>query len=158
MLFFDETRGAAAALADLRGRAVAGWSWLEEVAVIERHHSGRVATHLTHASVTEGTAVGVLTGAVVGLLFPPVSLGALAVLAGTAGGGVEKLRKGTELPAALVDEVRRGLGRGTSALVLVGEPDDLAELEAAAATLQPSRTLREPLPEPVVDDLTPRLA
>lgn len=158
-LFFDGTDLAARVLGDLRHDAPDDWTWLEDVAVVERHHSGRVATHLTHGgSVTEGTAIGVVTGALVGLVFPPASLGALAVLAGAAGAGIEKLRKDTELPATVASEIQTRLTKGSSALVLVGETADVNVLDAATMQFAVRDRLRQTLPDDVVDGMTGRFA
>ena len=74
MLKFDDTYGAQKAMSAIRALTELDYAWLEDVAIVERHNSGRVSTHTTHGSVAAGAAWGGLTGLLVGLLFPPTRL------------------------------------------------------------------------------------
>ena len=66
-LVFDTTYGASEALNKVRAAQELGYTWVDDVAIIERHHSGRIATHTPHGSVAAGAGWGALLGALVGV-------------------------------------------------------------------------------------------
>ena len=80
VLRFTGTYRAQQAMAAVRALEEMRYAWIEDVAIVERHASGRLSTHTTHGSVTGGALWGGLTGIIVGLLFPPAGfLGMWAV-------------------------------------------------------------------------------
>ena len=101
MLKFDDTYGAQQAMSAVRALTELDYAWLEDVAIVERHNSGRISTHTTHGSVAAGAAWGGLTGLLVGLLFPP--LGFLAIWAGgmAVGAGHREGHQGERPPEGL---------------------------------------------------------
>ncbi|HZJ26569.1 MAG TPA: DUF1269 domain-containing protein [Acidimicrobiia bacterium] len=153
MLKFNETYGAHKAMNAVRALAELDYAWLEDVAILERHRSGRVSTHTTHGSVAAGAVWGGLTGMIVGLLFPP--LGFIALWAGgmAIGAGVEKATKETGLPAGFMDTVRKELTKGTSALLLFGATGDTEEMAKAFDKYNPASIVREQITDETVDSM-----
>ena len=153
MLKFDDTYGAQKAMSAIRALTELDYAWLEDVAIVERHNSGRVSTHTTHGSVAAGAAWGGLTGLLVGLLFPP--LGFLAVWAGgmAIGAGVEKVTKENGLPKGFLDQVKAELTKGTSALILFGATGDTAEMAKAFDKYHPTSIVRESISDATVQSL-----
>jgi uncharacterized membrane protein len=154
---FDSTSGAQAAMNPVRALAEMNYAWIDDVAVVERHSSGRVATHTTHGSVTAGAAWGGLAGLFVGILFPPAILGWWA--AGALGGAlVEKATKETGLDKAMLDEIKDELDKGTSALILIGLSGDTDEMAKAFDKYKPVKVIRHDLEDKTVDNLKEALA
>ena len=153
MLKFDDTYGAQKAMSAIRALTELDYAWLEDVAIVERHQSGRVSTHTTHGSVAAGAAWGGLTGLLVGLLFPP--LGFLAVWAGgmAIGAGIEKATKENGLPKGFLDQVKTELTKGTSALILFGATGDTAEMAKAFDKYHPTSIVRESISDETVESL-----
>jgi len=153
MLKFDDTYGAQKAMSAVRALTELDYAWLEDVAIVERHSSGRVSTHTTHGSVAAGAAWGGLTGMLVGLLFPP--LGFVALWAGgmAVGAGLEKATKETGLPKGFLDQVKRELTKGTSALILFGATGDTDEMAKAFGKYNPTSVVRESISDETVESL-----
>lgn len=153
LLKFDDTYGAQAAMNAVRALEELDYAWMEDVAVVERHRSGRTSTHTTHGSVSAGAAWGGLTGMLVGLLWPPV--GFLAWWAAGMGVGalIERATKEAGLDRALLDEVKDSLGKGQSALILIGASGDADQMHRAFEPYQPVDVLRRSLPEEAVANL-----
>lgn len=153
MLKFDDTYGAQKAMSAIRALTELDYAWLEDVAIVERHRSGRVSTHTTHGSVAAGAAWGGLTGLLVGLLFPP--LGFLALWAGgmAVGAGIEKATKETGLPKGFLDRVKTELTKGTSALLLFGATGDTDEMAKAFDKYHPISVVRESISDETVESL-----
>ena len=153
LLKFDDTYGAQAAMNAVRALEELDYAWMEDVAVVERHHSGRTSTHTTHGSVSAGAAWGGLTGMLVGLLWPPV--GFLAWWAAGMGVGalIEKATKEAGLDSAMLDEIKDSLDKGQSALLLIGAAGDADEMTRAFEPYHPIDVLRRPLPEQAVANL-----
>ncbi len=143
---WDSTYGAFGALADLR-RHHADAEWLDHLAVVERHRSGRVATHTTHGSVVEGAAWGALAGGLVGMLFGPAGVLLGAAAAGAAGAALEDVVKETGLPENLLADVRRSLEKQSSALVFVGHTDEAEVVVSAVDELAPDGMVRHGISE-----------
>jgi uncharacterized membrane protein len=149
---FDSTYGAQAAMNAVRALSEMNYAWIDDVAVVERHNSGRVATHTTHGSVTAGAAWGGLAGLFVGILFPPAILGWWA--AGALGGAlVEKATKETGLDKQMLDEIKDELDKGTSALILIGLTGDTDQMAQAFDKYKPVKVIRHPLEDKTVDNL-----
>ncbi|MCU0271164.1 MAG: DUF1269 domain-containing protein [Acidimicrobiales bacterium] len=153
MLKFDDTYGAQQAMSAVRALEELRYAWVDDVAIVERHHSGRIGTHTTHGSVSEGALWGGLTGMLVGILFPPV--GFLGFwLAGSAIGGVaEALTKKHGLDKEMLDEIKNSLDKGTSALLLIGLEGDVDEMARAFEPYQPTQVIRRALADETVDGL-----
>jgi uncharacterized membrane protein len=152
VLKFDNTYGAQAAMTAVRALSEMNYAWIDDVAVVERHNSGRVATHTTHGSVTAGAAWGGLAGLFVGILFPPAILGWWA--AGAVGGAlIEKATKETGLDKAMLDEIKDELGKGNSALILIGLSGDTDQMAKAFEKYNPSKIIRHDMPDKTVENL-----
>ena len=130
---FNETYGASAALNKVRAAAELHYTWVDDVAIIERHNSGRISTHTPHGSTTRGAGWGALLSGLVGIWFPPGGFLTIAGLSAGTGALIEKAVKEYNIPSDLFDEVKADLEKGTSALLVIGESTMLGEAEAAFA-------------------------
>jgi len=131
LLVYPHPEGAERAFARVRER-VGDAPWLHEVAFVERHRKGRIAIRGTFAGhyldvedegdlIGRDTAIGSLTGAIVGVVFGPPGF-AVGLVAGGAVGG---LIQGAHVPEGhgeLFDEIRAHVPEGSSALVLLAAP------------------------------------
>ncbi len=117
--------------------------WVHEVALVQRHHSGRIVLHGTFAGhyidVNEddhlsqpGAAVGALTGALLGIVFlgGPFGLAPGLVLGGLVGAERGKPDELEDEPEALVERLRATVPKGSSAIVLLAEPDHVDAMMA----------------------------
>jgi uncharacterized membrane protein len=154
VITFDDAHGAHRALAAVRQAEDRHLVLIDDIAVVEHHHSGRYSTHTTHGSVASGVTWGGLTGLVVGLLFPPAAV-ASAMAAGVGAGALfEKAVKLTGLPADGMREVRDELSTaGTSAIVLIGPAGDLDQTVAAFEPYHPVHVSRRFLSDGEPPDL-----
>lgn len=155
---FDDTYGAQAALNAVRALQELRYAWVDDVAVVERHKSGRVSTHTTHGSVAGGALWGGLAGMFVGLLFPPVGFLALWAAGMGAGAITGAATKEIGLDKNMLDEVRGELDKGTSALILIGAKGDADEMARAFEPYKPAKVIRHELPEPQVENLKQALS
>ncbi len=159
ILKFDSTYGAQQALAAVRALEEMRYAWVDDIALVEHHHSGRFSTHTTHGSVAAGAAWGGLTGMVVGLLFPPAGFLALWAAGLGAGAVLEKATKMTGLPVDVIEEIREELGeKGTSALILIGPEGDVDQMTRAFEPYQPTDVSKRYVPDEPPDDLKAALA
>lgn len=162
VLAFARADGAERAFGDISGSSPGGASWTRDVAFVECRHRGRIVVRGTFAghwvdvedvaaSAREGTAEGTVAETVVGVAFgPPAFAGHLAA------GGSPAER------AALLDTVRAALPEQSSGIVALApapdadamiaafddratrvsrhrlSPDEVAALEAAAASAPPA--------------------
>jgi uncharacterized membrane protein len=102
--------------------------WLHEVSVVRRPLVGRITIRATYADdepvkIRQGdlsSETGEFTGYFVGSLFGPLSRD-MAALGGAA--DATSVAKSLEKQLLRVDDIRRVLPRGSSALVLVATPD-----------------------------------
>lgn len=148
VLRFHGTYTAQQSMVAVRALQEVRHAWIEDVAVVERHASGRLSTHTTHGSVTGGAIWGGLTGIIVGLLFPPAGILGLWVVGLAAGAGVEALTKEHGLDESMLERVKASLSeKGTSALVLIGAVGDVDEMTRAFEPYAPVEVLREALPD-----------
>jgi uncharacterized membrane protein len=156
---FTGTYTAQRAMAEVRALEDLRDAWIEDVAIVERHGSGRLSTHTTHGSVTGGALWGGLTGIIVGLLFPPAGLVGLWVLGAAAGAGVEALTKEHGLDESLLERVKASLSeKATSALVLIGAEGDVDEMTRAFEPYEPVEVIREALPRAAAEKLRDTVA
>lgn len=121
---FEGKDAAEDALREAREVERAGLAWIEDVAVIKRHKSGRVSVNSTWAQDTSEVGAhsgfGALTGVLIGALAGPG--GALAGL--FAGGTTGLLIGGVTAEAVadpVLDDLADSLAKDTSALVLWGD-------------------------------------
>lgn len=153
LLKFNDTYGAQNAMNAVRALTEMDFAWIDDVAIIERHNSGRISTHTTHGSVSGGAAWGGLMGMLIGLLFPPVGFLALFGVGAASGALVEKLTKETGLDKDMLDEIRNSLEKGTSALLLLGAKGDAEQMAKAFEKYQPVDVIRHEIPDTTVDNL-----
>jgi uncharacterized membrane protein len=99
---------------------------------------------------------GGLTGMLIGLLWPPAFFTLFAVGAGT-GAIMEKLVKETGLDKEMLTEIKDSLGKGESALIMIGATGDVDEMSAAFAKYNPTDVIRREIPEQTVEDLKAKL-
>lgn len=158
VLKFDDTYGAQAALSAVRALEELDYAWVDDVAVVERHRSGRVSTHTSHGSVAEGAFWGGIAGMFVGLLFPPVGFLALWAAGLGAGALTGAAVKEQGLDKKMLDEIRNELDKGTSALILIGASGDADQMARAFERYKPSKVIRHEIPDKTVDELKSKLA
>ncbi|MDJ0791303.1 MAG: DUF1269 domain-containing protein [Acidimicrobiia bacterium] len=155
-LVFDDTYGASQALNKVRAAQELGYTWIDDVAIIERHNSGRIATHTPHGSVKAGAAWGGLLGALVGIFFPPGGFLAITGLGAAGGAAIEKAQKESYIPQEAFDEIKDSLEKGTSALLVIGETTMIGEVEAAFAT-QYAREIKHQLDADQLEELKDKI-
>jgi uncharacterized membrane protein len=128
------------------------FAWIDDVAVVERHKSGRISTHTTHGSVSAGAWLGGLTGLFVGILFPPAMFTFFLVGAGS-GAAMQKVVKESGLDTTMLKEIKDSLDKGTSALILIGAKGDADQMANAFEKYKPTKVIRHEIPDTAVDDL-----
>lgn len=153
LLKFDDTYGAQRALSAVRALEEMDYAWVDDIAVVEKHKSGRVSIHTPHGSVAGGALFGGLIGMLLFWWFPPAWffggwLGGMGVgaLAGEA-------MKKAGLDDSLVDDIKRELTDGTSALALIGARGDVDQMARAFEKYQPVKVIRHEMPEETVANL-----
>jgi uncharacterized membrane protein len=130
VLRFPTLEGAEQAFADVRDRDGHA-SWMDELAFVEHHRSGRLVVRGTLAghyvdSEEDGdpmgpdTGAGALTGALAGAIFGPPGL-AVGLVSGATAGGFLQAGEAEQLDGELFTEVRDAVPEGSSALVLLAE-------------------------------------
>jgi uncharacterized membrane protein len=157
ILKFDETYGAQAALNAVRALTELRHAWIDDVAVIEKHKSGRVSTHTPHGSVTGGALFGALLGMLIFWWFPP-----LWFLGGWAGGAavgglIGKAMKKSGLDENMVNELKAELTNGTSVLILMGAKGDADEMANAFEPYKPTKVIRHHIDDETVENLKQQL-
>ena len=156
ILYFDDTYGAQRAMSAVRALEEMDYAWMEDVSIVERHNSGRVATHTSHGSVTGAPALGGLTGMLVGIIMPPLGFVGWMLAGMGAGARIGKLSKDKGLDSDLqpiVDELKNDLDKGTSALLLIGASGDTAQMARAFESHKPTKVSHHELPDKTVADL-----
>jgi uncharacterized membrane protein len=140
VLTFAHPEGAEQAFAKVRERAV-GAPWLEELALVERRHKGRIVIRGTFAGhyldvddsadpMGRDTAIGAITGALVGAAFGWFGL-PVGLVAGGAIGGLVQAEHIPELHGELFDEIRADVPQRSSAVILLAAPGHVDEMVAA---------------------------
>lgn len=157
VLKFDDTYGAQRALGAVRALQELRYAWIDDMAVVERHNSGRVSTHTTHGSVAGGALWGGIAGMFVGLLFPPVGFLGLWAAGLGAGAVAGAVTKESGLDKGMLDGVRKTLDKGTSALILIGATGDADEAARAFEPYHPVDVIRHEIPDATVQDLKQKL-
>jgi uncharacterized membrane protein len=158
LLKFDSTYGAQQALAAVRALTELRKAWVDDVAVIEKHKSGRVATHTPHGSTTGGALWGGLLGMLLFWWFPPAWFvgawaGGLAI-----GGAIGHAMKKSGLDEKVVDDIKAELTNETSMLMLMGAKGDADEMAEAFQPYKPVKVIRHELSEQTVDNLKEQFA
>ena len=127
---FDRLDDARKAMRTLRGLEADGQIEFEDTAVVERSADGDVHVKNELTGATEkGAAIGGLVGALLTFFFPVVGL----VLGAAAGAAVGAMMK-TGVESSFVDDVKKQLGPGRSALFLVVRE---AHTDALVGALRP---------------------
>ena len=153
MLRFDDTYGAQKAMAGVRALQELNYAWLDDVAIVEKHNSGRVVTHTTHGSVSAGAWMGGLIGMLIGFLWPPLLFLAWFGIGAGMGAIIEKATKETGLPKDLLVKIKNELSNGTSALLLIGATGDADQMAHAFEQYHPTSVVREALSDETVDKM-----
>ena len=153
LLKFDDPYGAQKALASVRALEQLQYAWVDDIAVIEKHKSGRIALHTPHGSMAQGAMWGGIAGLLVFWWFPPAWFfgGWLAGLGGGALIGEAMKRSGID--DKLVDQVKSEMTPGTSALVLIGATGDTDQMARAFEPHHPTSVIRHPIPEATIESL-----
>jgi uncharacterized membrane protein len=138
---FAHVEGAEHAYADVldsQGQA----AWTREIAFVEHHGRDRIVVRGSFAGhyvdiedegdmINRRTAEGALTGAAVGLLFGPAGLAAGLAAGGTIGGLQGSQEAIPELRGAFFDEVRADVPEGSSAVILLANPEHVDAMVGA---------------------------
>jgi uncharacterized membrane protein len=157
VLKFDDTYAAQAALNGVRALEELRYAWVDDIAVIEKHRSGRISTHTPHGSVTGGALWGALIGMLVFWWFPPAwFIGGWA--GGAAVGGlIGKAMKDSGLDKDVVDGIKAELTNGTSVLVLFGAEGDADQMARAFEPYHPVKVIRHKIDDATVEQLKSQL-
>ena len=102
-LKFDEVHGAQAAMAAVRALEELHYAWIDDVAIVEKHKGGRIATHSPHGSVAAGAWLGALVGLLLFFWFPPAWFLAGWVGGGAIGGLIGKAMKDAGMDDELIE-------------------------------------------------------
>jgi uncharacterized membrane protein len=137
-MVFEHTEGAERAYSRV---PIQGVKWAQEIAFVEHHGHDRIVVRGTFAGhyidaddeqqfIGIRTAEGAVGGAAVGALLGPAGMAAGFIAGGTAG-SVDEERSGPRLRSAFFDDVRREVPEGSSALILLGAPEDVDAMAGA---------------------------
>jgi uncharacterized membrane protein len=149
VITFADAAAAERLVSSLRDRGAVGMT--NEVGIVEHHASGRFSVHSYTAQHTRGRNVA--EGALVGALAGALVLGPFGLIAGIFGGGLVGASFGgapahdLQLGDAFVSQLKAALPPGSSAVLIVGEPETVDQLvhEIHSAAAVTSAELREPL-------------
>jgi uncharacterized membrane protein len=153
VLKFDNSFGATQALSAARALEELRHAWADDVAVVEKHKSGIVTIHTSHGSPSEGAWFGGLLGLLLFWWFPPAWFfgGWLAGIGIGALVGEAMAKAG--LDNGMIEEIKKELTPGTSALLLIGAEGDADEMARAFAPYHPVNVLRFSLSDDTVQKL-----
>jgi len=154
---FDGQDTAASRFASAYDRR-AGVPWLREVGVVERHRDGRLVLRGSFAGryvdvdeadhVSEpGAGRGALIGGAIGTLLGPAGIAVGLVVGGAVGAGVGTPTEMEPEPEPLADRLRDALAPGSSALVMVSGPQEIAEMLESIGAGAAEVTERELTPD-----------
>jgi uncharacterized membrane protein len=139
---FDGTNAAALAFEAARERSSASAGWVRRVGFVEHHKNGHLvlrgtfaghyvdideALHVSQRGAAEGWAIGGL----VGVLGGPLGVVLGMTLGGVIGSQVGKPGEVDPEPALLADQLRAAVPRGSSAMVVIADAQDVDALLAA---------------------------
>ena len=105
-----------------------------DAAVVEKGPDGKVHVHKTELPTRHGAAAGMVVGALLAVLFPPVFLIGGAIAGGLAGGLLGHFRGG--LSRQDLKDLGQALDEGQAALVVIGESELAKKLEKVTARAQ----------------------
>jgi uncharacterized membrane protein len=152
-LKFDSSYGAQRALSAVRALSELNYAWVDDVAVVEKHKSGRVSTHTPHGSVAGGALFGGLIGMLLFWWFPPAwFLGGWLGGAGLGALAGEAMKK-SGLDKDMIDEVKGQLTDDSSVLLLIGATGDADQMARAFEEYKPVSVTRHALPDETVANL-----
>lgn len=109
------------------------YAWIDDVAVVSRNHLGFVSVQSTWSAdgeIAADTGWGLLTGALVGMLFGPGGAVAGAAMGGGFG-SMMGLVDETAFDDPALSDFASALDRNSSALILVGEKPMLEDFASA---------------------------
>lgn len=113
----------------------ATYFWEEDVALISVSKKGHIKVHSSWAQdssdVPGGISLGAITGGLIGLLFGPGGAMAGAAVGGSMGGLIGH-HENVKFDDPALDDFAASLVNDSSALILVGTDDALAEFATAA--------------------------
>jgi uncharacterized membrane protein len=155
---FDDAHGAQAAMSAVRALEELHYAWIDDVAIVEKHKGGRVATHSPHGSVAAGAWAGGLIGILLFFWFPPAWFLAGWLGAGAIGGLIGKAMKDAGLDDKMVDEVKAQLTPDTSMLLLIGATGDADQMARAFEPYHPVSVTRHHVDDQTVDQLATTFA
>ncbi len=115
--------------------------WRQELAFVARHRNGRITVRGTFAGhyldisdrgdvIGRDTAIGALTGAVIGAAFGPPGFAA-GLVAGASIGGYVESGHAQVLEGELFEQIRVHVDRGHSAVMLLAETEHVDAMVAA---------------------------
>jgi uncharacterized membrane protein len=156
LLGFKGESTAASEFGILRDRVGNGAPWTSEIAIVEHLGHDRISVRGTFAGryvdveetdhVSEpGAAEGALTGAVVGTIFGPPGLAAGLVVGGIIGAESGKPTEVEPEPELLIDELRKAVPSGHSAIALLADPTHVDALLSALAESDYATVVRRTL-------------
>jgi uncharacterized membrane protein len=153
VLKFDNDHAAEQALSAVRALEELRYAWVEDVAVVERHPSGRYSLHTPHGSAAGGALFGGLLGLLLFWWFPPAWFfgGWLAGLG--IGALIGEAMKKSGIDRRLVDEIKQELTPGTSALLLIGASGDADQMARAFEPYHPTKVIRRTLSDESIEHL-----
>ncbi len=157
MLKFDSVGGAQGALSAVRALEELDSTWLDDVAVVEKHTGGFVTLHTPHGSLVRGAFYGSLIGLLLFWWFPPAWVFG-GWLGGMGGGAlIGEAMKRSGIDERIVDQVKTELSPGSSALFLLGTTSSADEMARVFETYQPSGVIRHSLSTATLENLNREL-
>ncbi len=162
VITFSDPQAAERLVSSLRDRGAIGMT--NEVGIVEHHPGGRFSVHSYSAQHTRGRNVA--EGALVGALAGALVLGPFGLIAGIFGGGLVGGSLGgvpahdLQLSDAFVDRLKEALPPGSSAVLVVGDPETVDQLvhEIHSVDAVTTAELREPLSDAQVEAVRAALA
>jgi uncharacterized membrane protein len=156
LISFKGHTTAASMFGKLRDRVGSTAVWTSEVAIVEHLGHDRMSVRGTFAGhyvdveetdhVSErGAGEGALTGAVVGAIFGPPGIAAGLVLGGIIGAEEGKPSEVEPEPKALIDELRKAVPGGDSAIALLADPTHVDALLSALGESDQGTVVRRTL-------------
>ncbi len=155
---FDDAHGAQAAMSAVRALEELKYAWIDDVAIVEKHKGGRIATHSPHGSVAAGAWLGGLVGLLLFFWFPPAWFLAGWVGGGAIGGLIGKAMKDAGMDDKLIDSVKAELTPDSSILVLIGATGDADQMARAFEPYKPVNVTRHHIDDKTVEDLHEKFA
>ncbi len=157
MVTFSGESAAAGTFGEMRA-AVGGAAWIHEIALVEHLPSGRMVVRGTFAGryvdadesdrFSETRAArGALTGALLGAAVGPAVFAAGLVLGAIVGAESVTPTEAEPEPQPLLDQLRSGVPKGHSAIVLLAAPEHVEAMLAAVAEDHGKLTRYELSPE-----------